>query len=93
MEPLSQGQHPKALPARLWGLCQPPAASSSSPGPGEWWGSPFPRKRPPSQLLPRSGCIFEVGDFLTPPLTPGMLTAVRLGRKSCCRSTSEVLFF
>lgn len=59
----------KVSPERLSGGRQLLATTISGGAGGTWWqGSPFPRKRPPSRLLPRSGCIFEVGDFLTPPL-------------------------
>lgn len=65
---ISWGQHPEGVlisEALGW----PPAPGHQQhPRGGTRRGSPFPRKRPPSRLLPRSGCIFEVGDFLTPPL-------------------------
>lgn len=66
---LSQGQHPEGVPSGALGWL-PARCHQQQPWPGgrRRRGSPFPRKRPPSQLLPRSGCIFEVGDFLTPPL-------------------------
>lgn len=50
---LSQGQHPEGVPSEALGWLPAPC-HQQHPWPGGKWrrGSPFPRKRPPSQLLP-----------------------------------------